>query len=234
MTCHLHLNPLDEGDCRHETRLQPQARLAELRARMLGFGPRVLDDRECLELLCEVAEPDAPALIAAFGSLPEVLGAPAADLTRVAGEQAAVRIKLVQDLADRLLVRPLRRRSVLSSWSAVVAHLRTTMVGWPREQFRVLFLDKRNRLIADELMGEGTVDHAPVYPREVMRRALELHASALVVAHNHPAQDPTPSSADVEMTRKLIEAARPLGLTLHDHLIVAGQEVASLKTLGLM
>jgi DNA repair protein RadC len=108
------------------------------------------------------------------------------------------------------------------------------MVGWPREQFRVLYLDKRNRLIADELMGEGTVDHAPVYPREVIRRALELHSSALVIAHNHPAHDPTPSSADVEMTRKLVDAARALGLAIHDHLIVAGQEVASLKSLGLM
>jgi DNA repair protein RadC len=108
------------------------------------------------------------------------------------------------------------------------------MVGAPREQFRVLFLDKRNRLIADEVMGEGTVDHAPVYPREVVRRALELHASALVLAHNHPSQDPTPSGADVEMTRKLVEAAHALGIVIHDHVIVAGEAVASLKTLGLM
>jgi DNA repair protein RadC len=209
-------------------------RLRELRGRVLGPGPGVLDDSECLELLCELAEPDAPRLVAAFGSLPEVLGAPAADLVRVAGERAAVRIKLVQELAGRMLARPLRQRCVLSSWSTVVAHLRVAMVGGPREQFRVLFLDKRNRLIADEVMNEGTVDHAPVYPREVMRRALELHATALVVAHNHPAQDPTPSSADVEMTRKLVEAARALGLVIHDHIIVAGQAVASLKTLGLM
>jgi DNA repair protein RadC len=201
---------------------------------VLGHGPRTLDDIECLELLCELAETAAPQLVAAFGSLPEVLGAPAADLARVAGEQAAVRIKLVQELAGRMLERPLRQRSVLSSWSAVLAYLRTTMVGRPREQFRVLFLDKRNQLIADEVMGEGSVDHAPVYPREVIRRALELHATALVIAHNHPARDGTPSSADVEMTRKLVEAARALGLVIHDHLIVAGQDVASLKSMGLM
>jgi DNA repair protein RadC len=213
---------------------EPRDRLHELRARVLGHGAGVLGDAECLELLCELAEAEAPALLAAFGSAPEVVGAPAADLARVVGETAACRIKLAQELAARLLRRPLRRRSVLGSCSAVVAHLRTVMVGAPREQFRVLFLDKRNRLIADEVMGEGTVDHAPVYPREVVRRALELHASALVLAHNHPSQDPTPSGADVEMTRKLVEAAHALGIVIHDHVIVAGEAVASLKTLGLM
>jgi DNA repair protein RadC len=210
------------------------SRLRDLRARLLGHGPRALEDAECLELLCEVSEAAAPQLMAAFGSLPEVLGAPAADLARIAGARAAARIKLVQELADRMLLRPLRRRDVLSSWSAVVAHLRTVMVGAPREHFRVLFLDRKNQLIADEVLGEGTVDHAPVYPREVMRRALELHATAMVLAHNHPAQDPTPSSADIEMTRKLVDAARALGLTIHDHVIVGGQQVASLKVLGLM
>lgn len=212
----------------------PQDRLDELRARLLHHGPAALEDSECLELLCEVSEPEAPRLVEAFGSLPEVLGAAAADLVREAGPRTAVRIKLVQELADRMLLRPLRRRNVLSSWSAVLAHLRTVMVGAPREQFRVLFLDKRNRLIADEVMNEGTVDHAPVYPREVVRRALELHASALVLAHNHPAQDPTPSAADVEMTQKLVAAARALGVVIHDHVIVAGQEAASFRTLGLM
>jgi DNA repair protein RadC len=163
-----------------------------------------------------------------------VVGAPAADLARTAGVAAACRIKVAQELADRMLTRPLRRRSVLSSWSAVVAHLRTVMVGAPREHFRVLFLDKRNRLISDEVLGFGTVDHAPVYPREVVRRALELHASALVIAHNHPSADPNPSGADVEMTRKLVDAARALGIAIHDHIIVAGEDVTSLKALGLM
>jgi DNA repair protein RadC len=205
-----------------------------LRARMVGHGAGTLDDAECLELLCDLEEAEAPALLEAFGSVPEVLGATLADLKRVAGEAAACRIKLAQELAARMLVRPLRRRSVLSSWSAVATHLRTVMGGAPREQFRVLFLDRRNRLIADEVLGEGTVDHAPVYPREVVRRALELHASAMVVAHNHPSGDPNPSSMDVEMTRRLVEAARALGMTIHDHLVVAGQDVASLKSLGLM
>jgi DNA repair protein RadC len=213
---------------------EPVDRLDELRARVLAFGAGALDDAECFELLCELAEPDAPALLAAFGSAPEVVGAPAADLARTAGVAAACRIKVAQELADRLLTRPLRRRSVLSSWSAVVAHLRTVMVGGPRESFRVLFLDKRNRLISDEILGFGTVDHAPVYPREVVRRALELHASALVVAHNHPSADPNPSAADVEMTRKLVEAARALGIAIHDHIIVAGEDVTSFRTLGLI
>ena len=217
---------------------QPRRPAAErqlaLQARMAGHGADALDDAECLELLCELAEAEAPALLDAFGSVPEVMGAALADLRRVAGETAACRIKLAQALAARMLHRSLRSRCVLSSWSAVASYLKTVMSGAPREQFRVLFLDRRNRLIADEVLGEGTVDHAPVYPREVARRALELHASAMVVAHNHPSGDPNPSSADVEMTRRLVEAAAALGMTVHDHLIVAGQEVASLRSRGLV
>src|SRR6185312_16112032 len=121
-----------------------------------------------------------------------------------AGPQAAARLKLAQALACRQLERPLRIRQVLSSSSALDAYLRATLVGAPREQFRVLFLDKRNRLIADERMAEGTVDHAPVYPREVIRRALELHAPALILYHNHPSGDPTPSRSDIEMTRQVV------------------------------
>ncbi|HEY2356500.1 MAG TPA: DNA repair protein RadC, partial [Phenylobacterium sp.] len=113
-------------------------------------------------------------------------------------------------------------------------YLRTVMTGVPREQFRVLFLDKKNQLIADEVMGRGTVDHAPVYPREVVRRALELNASALVLAHNHPSGDPTPSTADVDMTRQIVEAARTLSIAVHDHIVVGGAETASLRALGLM
>jgi DNA repair protein RadC len=215
-------------------RAEARSRRQYLEARLLGPGPITLDDATCLELLCDLEESDALGLIEAFGSLPEVLGAPAADLTRMVGEQAAGRVKLAQELSRRQLEWPLRQRCVLSSSSAVDAYLRATLVGAPREQFRVLYLDKRNRLIADELMNEGTVDHAPVYPREVVRRALELHASAMLLCHNHPGGDPTPSSADIQMTRQVVEAGKALGLRVHDHIVVGGQQTASFRALGLM
>jgi DNA repair protein RadC len=199
----------------------------------------MLSDAEALELLFARSAPAsaaerAAALLAAFGSLPEVLAAGFPDLRRTVGASAALDLKLTHDLARRLLGAPLRRRPVLSSWSSVLAYLRTVMTGVPREQFRVLFLDKKNQLIADEVMGRGTVDHAPVYPREVVRRALELNASALVLAHNHPSGDPTPSTADVDMTRQIVEAARTLSIAVHDHIVVGGAETASLRALGLM
>jgi len=207
---------------------------AEITARAAGFGPRALDDAEILQVLCGVGEAQALDLLAAFGSLPEVWGAPFADLARAAGAGAAVRLKLAQEAARRALAQPLRARTVIGSWSAVFAYLRTAHVGAPREQFRVLFLDKRNRLIADEVMGEGTVDHAPVYPREVMRRALELNASAVIVAHNHPGGDPTPSQADITVTGELVAAGRALRIAVHDHILVAGDETVSFKTQGVM
>jgi DNA repair protein RadC len=215
-------------------RAEARARRRELEARLLKFGPATLDDLDCLELLCGVDAVAAVALIDAFGSLPEVMGAAAADLTRVAGPRAAARVKLAQELSCRQLQRPLRLRQVLSSSSAVDAYLRATLVGAAREQFRVLFLDRRNRLIADERMADGTLDHAPVYPREVVRRALELHASAVLLCHNHPTGDPTPSSADIDMTRQVVEAGRALRITVHDHVIVGGQATASLRALGVL
>jgi DNA repair protein RadC len=205
-----------------------------LEALALAPGEIVLDDVQCLALLCGGNDDLALALLAAFGSLPEVLGAAPGDLRRLAGRSAAVRMRLVRELARRMLVCPLRTRPVLGSSQAVCDYLRTTLTGAPREQFRVLFLDRRHHLIADELQNEGTLDHAPVYPREVMRRSLELHASALLIVHNHPAQDHTPSAADVDMTRELVEAGRPLRIAVHDHMIVAGQQVVSLRSLGLM
>jgi DNA repair protein RadC len=126
-----------------------------------------------------------------------------------------------------------RKRTVISSWTALLSYVRVALADQPREQFRVLFLDKKNQLIADEVMNEGTVDHAPVYPREVMRRALELSASSLILVHNHPSGDPTPSQPDIEMTRQIIEAGKALRITLHDHLVVGRDGVASFKALGL-
>lgn len=128
---------------------------------------------------------------------------------------------------------PLRRRTVISSWSALLSYVRIALAHEPREQFRVLFLDRKNQLIADEVMNEGTVDHAPVYPREIVRRSLELSASSVILVHNHPSGDPTPSQADIEMTRQVVEAGRPLRVTVHDHLVVGREGVASFKALGL-
>ncbi|HEX7944694.1 MAG TPA: DNA repair protein RadC, partial [Phenylobacterium sp.] len=129
---------------------------------------------------------------------------------------------------------PMARRSVISSWTSLLSYLRVVCAAAPRELFRVLFLDKKNQLLADEVMGEGTVDHAPVYPREVVRRALELHASAIILCHQHPSGDPTPSQADVEMTRRIVEAARGLSIAVHDHIVVGADSTASFKALGLL
>lgn len=215
-------------------RADARSRRRHLAARVLAPGPVTLDDASCLELLCDLDEAVALTLIETFGSLPEVLGAPAADLARVVGRRAARQVRLAHELSRRQLERPLRVRAVLGSSSAVDAYLRAALVGAPREQFRVLYLDKKNQLIADEVLGEGTVDHAPVYPREVVRRALELHASAMLLCHNHPSGDPTPSSGDVEMTRQVVEAAKALRIAVHDHIVVGGQQTASLRALGLM
>jgi DNA repair protein RadC len=126
------------------------------------------------------------------------------------------------------------KRPVISSWAALLAYAKAALAHEPREQFRVLFLDKKNQLIVDEVMNEGTVDHAPVYPREVARRALELSASAVILVHNHPSGDPTPSAADIDMTRQVVEAGRALKIGVHDHLVVGREGVASFKALGLM
>ena len=206
----------------------------QITERLRIAGPRALDDLEALQLLGGLSPAQAAALMDEFGSFPEVFAADRAAIRRIATADAADRLVLAGDLARRLLAAPLARRCVLGSWSAVADYLRVVLGGRPREAFRVLFLDKRNRLIRDEVMGEGTVDHAPVYPREVVRRALELNASALVLAHNHPAADSTPSAADIDMTRQVVEAARALRIAVHDHIIVAGDGLASFKALGLM
>jgi DNA repair protein RadC len=165
-----------------------------------------------------------------------VLGASVAELRTVAGvgAAAALDLKLVHEAALRTGRETVARRPVISSWSALLAYVKTALAHEPREQFRVLFLDKKNQLIADEVMNRGTVDHAPVYPREVARRALELSASALILVHNHPSGDPTPSAADVDMTRQVIEALRPLRISVHDHLVVGRDGTASFKALGLI
>lgn len=206
----------------------------ELSQRLSASGPEGLDDAEALQLASGAPPEQIQALFDEFGSLPQVLAASPAALRRFVRPAAAGRLALARDVALRLLRAPLRERPVLSSWPLLVDYLRAGLAGRSRERFHVLYLDKKNRLIRDEIEGEGTVDHAPVYPREILRRALELDASALILAHNHPAGDPTPSVADVDMTRQVVEAARALRITVHDHVVVGGQGVASFRALGLL
>lgn len=217
----------------------PSPTLAELRRRAEAGGLASLPEAEVLQLLLARvagarAGETARRLLDRFGSLPEVLGAPLPELRQAAPDAAARELRRLHELMTLALQLPFRRRPVLSSHSAVHAYLRLAMAARPREQFRVLFLDRRNRLIADEVMAEGTVDHAQAYPREILRRALELNAAAVLLAHNHPAGDPTPSAADIETTRQVVEAARALRITVHDHLVVAGEGVASFRGLGLL
>jgi DNA repair protein RadC len=150
------------------------------------------------------------------------------------GETVALDLKLMHEATLRIGKGQVAKRPVISSWSALLAYVRTALAHEPREQFRVLFLDKKNQLIADEMLGQGTVDHAPVYPREVARRALELSSSAVILVHNHPSGDPQPSSADIDMTRQIVRALDALKIGVHDHLVVGRDGVASFKQLGLL
>ncbi|MBS0333366.1 MAG: DNA repair protein RadC [Proteobacteria bacterium] len=213
-----------------------------LRDRAAQGGLAALPDYELLELILFRAlprgdvKPLAKQLLARFGSLGGVLGATAEELKSVkgVGPTLALDLTLLHELSVRTAKETVARRPVISSWSALLAYVKTALAHEAREQFRVLFLDKRNQLIADEIMGRGTVDHAPVYPREVMRRALELSSSAVILVHNHPGGDPAPSVADIDMTRQIVEAGRALRITVHDHLIAARHGVASFKALGLL
>jgi DNA repair protein RadC len=150
------------------------------------------------------------------------------------GDATITKLKLVQAAASRLIRGEVKKRLVLSSWPAVLDYCRSAQAFADREQFRVIFLDKRNQLIADELQQVGTVDHTPVYPREVVKRALELSATAIILVHNHPSGDPTPSRADIQMTQQIIAVAKPLGISVHDHIIVGKEGHASLKGLKLI
>ena len=212
-----------------------------LRERFL-LNSDTLPDYELLELiLCQAIprrdmKPLAKELIETFGSFSEVIAAPHERLKKVKGlgDAAAADLKIVHAAASRLVRGEVKKREVLSSWSGVLDYCRTSMAFSEKEQFRVLFLDKRNQLIGDEVQQEGTVDHTPVYPREVVKRALELSATAVILVHNHPSGDPTPSRADIEMTRAIIEVAKPLGISVHDHLIVGKQGNASLREMKLI
>ncbi|KQP52501.1 DNA repair protein RadC [Methylobacterium sp. Leaf108] len=213
-----------------------------LRARFAQAGADALPDYELLELALFRAiprrdvKPLAKALIRRFGSFAEVVSAEPARLSEIEGVSAGVvaDLKLIEAAGHRLARGAIAARPLLSSWAALIEYCRATMAFAPREQFRVLFLDRRNHLIADEVQGRGTVDHTPVYPREVARRALELSATAIILAHNHPSGDPTPSAADIRMTREIVAVLDPLGIVVHDHVILGRDGHASLKGLKLI
>jgi DNA repair protein RadC len=213
-----------------------------LRERFARAGSAALEGYELIELILfrsipqRDVKPLAKALITKFGSAAGVIGAPFARLLEVKGlgEATALDIKIVEAAGLELAKGAVGKRPVLSSWTSVIDYCRAAMAFAEREEFRILFLDKRNGLIADEVQQTGTVDHTPVYPREVLKRALELSASAIILVHNHPSGDPTPSSADIKMTRDIADVCKPLGVLLHDHIIVGRQGHASLKGLQLI
>jgi len=213
-----------------------------LRERFSSAGPEALSDYELLEMALFPAlprrdtKPLAKALLKIFGSFAEGIHAPVARLREVEGigEASINQIKLLAAAADRVAKGEIRRKIALSSWNDVIEYCRTGMAFADKEQFRLLFLDKRNQLIADEIQQTGTVDHTPVYPREVIKRALELSATALILVHNHPSGDPTPSQADIQMTKAIVQIATPLGISVHDHIIVGKNGHASFKGLKLI
>ena len=213
-----------------------------LRKRFLEAGAAALADYELLELILFNAIPQrdvkplAKALVEKFGSFAETIAAAPERLAEVRGvkDRAIAEFKIVEAAAERFARGKMRKRLAMGSWNEVLDYCRTAMAFESREIFRILFLDKKNGLIADEVQGAGTVDHTPVYPREVIRRALELSATAIVLVHNHPSGDPTPSTQDVKMTLDIIAIAKPLGLAVHDHIIVGRDGHASLKGLRLI
>jgi DNA repair protein RadC len=213
-----------------------------LRHRFLTGGAAAMPDYEILELTLfrviprQDVKPLARLLIEKFGDLNGVLSAPISRLERVegVGPAVALELKVMETVTHRMARAKVMQRHVISSWDAVLDYCHTVMAHRDTEQFRVLFLDRKNVLIADEEQGSGTVDHVPVYPREVVKRALELNASSLILVHNHPSGDPTPSSDDIAMTTQIADAASALSITLHDHLIIGRSKELSFKAQGLI
>jgi DNA repair protein RadC len=220
----------------------PQGHRARMRDRVLLHGAGNLADYELLEMLLFFAfkkgdtKPLAKGLINRFGSFANVLSAPAQGLldTPSLGPHSVTALKLVQEAATRLARAEVMDKPVLSNWDRLIDYLTAVMAREKVEQFRILFLDPKNRLIADEAQARGTVNHTPVYPREVVKRALELHATAIILVHNHSSGDPTPSRADVEMTEEIREACGVLGVVLHDHVIIGNGAWLSFRKEGLI
>jgi DNA repair protein RadC len=213
-----------------------------LRERFLKDLGKGFSDYELVEMLLFLAQPRgdvkplAKSLIKRFGTFANVIAAEPDEIRKVAGAKDAsvAALKLVQAAALRMAQTDLIGRPAIGSWKQLLEYCHAAMAREPREHLRVLFLDRKNVLIADEVQATGTVDHTPVYPREVMKRALELSASALILVHNHPSGDPTPSKGDIDMTHEIQEAAERLGIALHDHVIIGRKGHASFKNLGLL
>ena len=213
-----------------------------LRERFLKGGADALPDYEMLELVLFLAlprrdaKPLAKALIEKFGTFADTIAADPKALKEIpgVGETVIAALKTVEGAALRLSQHRLMDKPVLSHWQALLDYLHASMAYTGNEQFRILFLNKKNMLIADEVQQKGTVDHTPVYPREIIKRALELHATALIMVHNHPSGDPTPSSADIEMTKEVQSAGEKMGIVLHDHVIVARDGSTSFRSQGLL
>ena len=225
--------PVEAPHSGHRTRL---------RARFLKGGAEAMPDYELLEMTLFAAlprrdtKPLAKALLARFGSFAEVIAAPRERLREVdgVGDSVATLLKIVEAAAHRLAKTRVIGRPALSSWAALLDYCTAAMARGGREEFRVLFLDRKNVLVADEVQSRGTIDHTPVYPREIIKRALELSATAIILVHNHPSGDPTPSKADIDMTRDIAKAALALGITVHDHLVIGRKGHASFKSLNLL
>ena len=215
---------------------------ARLRKRLIEGGHEALLDHELVEYLLTLAiprrdtKPLAKKLITEFGGLGPLLSADAEALARIGklSEGAVAALMIAKATALRLLADPLHDRPILSNWQALIDYLHADMAHEPIERVRVLHLDGKNVLIRDELVTEGSIDQAAVYVREIIRRAIDLHASAKILVHNHPSGDPSPSKADIQLTREVAEAARPLGITLHDHLIIGTRGQTSLRSQGLI
>ena len=229
-------------DPRPPSPVSAEGHRARLRARLLTAGPDAVQDHELLEMLLFLAlprrdtKPIARALLARFGSYAGAISAPLPDLRGIEGlgDAGAAALKLAQAAAHRLMRAEVQDRPILADWARLMEYLGGLLSRERTEQFRVLFLDNRNRLLADEAQSRGTVNHTPVYPREVVKRALELHATALILVHNHPSGDPTPSRDDVDMTRSIRTAAEALAVTLHDHVIVGNGRWFSFRREGLL
>ena len=213
-----------------------------LRGRFLDKGADSLADYELLELILFMAiprrdvKPLAKELLSTFGGLPGLLNAPVSEILKVKGasENTVTALKAIQASAHRMLKQEMIGKPVLSSWARLLDYCTATMAHERREHFRVFFLNKKNELLADEIQHSGTVDQTAAYPREIMKRALEIGATALIICHNHPSGDPRPSQPDIDMTMQIKAAGEPFGIVLHDHIIVSKNGTGSFKSLGLL
>ncbi|MCK5284741.1 MAG: DNA repair protein RadC [Alphaproteobacteria bacterium] len=213
-----------------------------LRHRFVKNGANALQDYELLELILfssiprRDVKPLAKTLLTTFGSLPELLAAPINQITKIKGisENTAITLKTISATATRMMKQELMQKPILNNWTRLMDYCQATMALEKKEHFRILFLNKKNEMIADEIQNSGTVDHTPAYPREIMKRALELEATAMILLHNHPSGDPKPSQADIDMTHSIIQSAEPFNIKIHDHIVISHNGYVSFKNMGLI